>query len=437
MKLQIHLGLGLDGEAVAWEPSGNVQLAITGQSGQGKSYKLCDMMLQLSTQGVHTIILDGSGEYGPDASGKPVAWPPPGTRFLDISSPELPVGTFFPWAMPSGKMESMEQCARRAAGTLKQLFHLGGNQYFYLKKICASCLADSQELSFSRIMEFLEETAQLAQATGECTPEESAELKLAISLLPKLDVLSDFPDTNPHWFQPFTTPGTTVIDIQDVLDPYLLKTILEILLGNLWTQKVHSHTGCPLVLVFDECQDLNFQSGSNGLLAVVADNQCRYSAKIRQGIVVDSDPLRFFGGEHPFCIDVLRVRKDRHKDNDLLHLTGERIHHVKGLSGEVHLHLLGDDGIEMQRFLIFLAPLGIVFTVLPVRIELQLPVPAELGIPVPEHHQGHILLGGHLLVYGFIVGHLIAEVPATGGRILSVDSCSNAIIGDSLRKRIA
>ena len=177
--------------------------------------------------------------------------------------------------------------------------------------------------------------------------------------------------------------------------------------------------------------------GNNGLLAVVADNQCRYPAKIRQGIVVDSDPLRFFGGEHPFCIDVLRVRKDRHKDNDLLHLTGERIHHVKGLSGEVHLHLLSDDGIEMQRFLIFLAPLGIVFTVLPVRIELQLPVPAELGIPVPEHHQGHILLGGHLLVYSFIVGHLIAEVPATGGRILSVDSCSNAIIGDSLRKRIA
>ena len=81
---------------------------------------------------------------------------------------------------------------------------------------------------------------------------------------------------------------------------------------------------------------------------------------------------------------------------------------MKGLSGEVHLHLLGDDGIEMQRFLIFLAPLGIVFTVLPVRIELQLPVPAELGIPVPEHHQGHILLGGHLLVYGFIVGHLAA-----------------------------
>lgn len=92
--------------------------------------------------------------------------------------------------------------------------------------------------------------------------EESAEVKLAVSLLPKLDILSDFPATNPQWFSPFASPGTTVIDVQDVPDPYLLKTILEMLLGNLWTQKVRSRTGCPLVLVFDECQDLNFQAGS-------------------------------------------------------------------------------------------------------------------------------------------------------------------------------
>ena len=101
MNLQVYLGRGLDGDAVAWNPRGNAHLTITGQSGQGKSYKLCDMILQLSTQGVHTIILDGSGEYGRDAIGKPAAWPPRDARFLDISSPELPVGTFFPWAMPS------------------------------------------------------------------------------------------------------------------------------------------------------------------------------------------------------------------------------------------------------------------------------------------------------------------------------------------------
>ena len=261
MNLQVYLGRGLDGDAVAWNPRGNAHLTITGQSGQGKSYKLCDMILQLSTQGVHTIILDGSGEYGRDAIGKPAAWPPRDARFLDISSPELPVGTFFPWAMPSGKMESHEQYARRAAGTLKQLFHLGSNQYAFLKEVCSDCLAYHSELSFTRILGFLTEAAKLAWEPEDATPEESARARLASNLLLKLDLLSDFPHTNPRWFQPFNTPGTTVIDIQDVCDPYLLKTILEMLLGNLWTQKVRSHTGCPLVLVFDECQDLNFKPG--------------------------------------------------------------------------------------------------------------------------------------------------------------------------------
>lgn len=261
MNLQLRLGRGLDGNAVTWNPKGNAHLTITGQSGQGKSYKLCDMMLQLSTQGVHTIILDGSGEYGEDASGKPPAWPPQNARFLDISSPELPVGTFFPWAMPSGRMERTAQCARRAAGTLKQLFHLGDNQYSYLKSVCQDCLADSQELSFSQIMECLKDTAELAQASKEITPGQSTQAKLASSLLPKMDVLSDFPNTNSHWFDPFTAPGITIIDIQDVPDPYLLKNILEILLGNLWTQKIRNRSGCPLILVFDECQEMNFKPG--------------------------------------------------------------------------------------------------------------------------------------------------------------------------------
>ena len=57
--------------------------------------------------------------------------------------------------------------------------------------------------------------------------------------------------------------------------------------------------------------------GNDSLLAVVTDNQCRYPAKIRHGIVVDRNPLRLLGGNHPFCVDVLRVRKNGYEDNDL------------------------------------------------------------------------------------------------------------------------
>ncbi len=262
MDLRVELGRDLNGDPVVWNAHDNAHLTITGQCGQGKSYKMSSMILQLETQGIHTIILDGSGEYGKDAPGKPDAWPPEDARHLDTSSPELPIGTFFQWILPSGKPEDRSQCARRAAGTLKQLFNLGPNQYAYLKEVCYKCLLYSNELSFADIMEHLMSIAASSIDPEEGTPEEAREAKLAASLLPKLDVLEDFPKTNSDWFHAFTKPGTTIIDIQDIYDPYLLKTILEIMLGNLWTHKIRSKSECPLLLVFDECQDLNFKPGS-------------------------------------------------------------------------------------------------------------------------------------------------------------------------------
>ena len=105
---------------------------------------------------------------------------------------------------------------------------------------------------------------------------------------------------------------------------------------------------------------------NDSLLAIVADDQRRYTTKIRQSIVVYSDPLRFLGGEHSFCVNVLGIRKNSYEDNDLQNLTGEWIHHAEGLSGEVHFHLLTNDGVEVQRLFVFLTPLGIVFAKLPI-----------------------------------------------------------------------
>lgn len=57
--------------------------------------------------------------------------------------------------------------------------------------------------------------------------------------------------------------------------------------------------------------------GNNGLFAVIADNQRRNTSKILQRAVVDLDPLRFLGRDHPFGVDVLRIRKDGDKDDNL------------------------------------------------------------------------------------------------------------------------
>ena len=56
--------------------------------------------------------------------------------------------------------------------------------------------------------------------------------------------------------------------------------------------------------------------GSNGLLAVIAYDNGRYTAKVVQCMVVDLNPLGFTGGDHPFCIDILRIGQNCYKHNN-------------------------------------------------------------------------------------------------------------------------
>ena len=116
----------------------------------------------------------------------------------------------------------------------------------------------------------------------------------------------------------------------------------------------------------------------DGLLAVVADDKRRNAAEIPERIVVNGDPLRLLGENHPFRIDKLRIRQHGYKDDDLHELAGEMIYHLKGLPGEIHLHLLSDDSVEVKRLLVFLAPLGVFLTELAVGIELQPTITASL-----------------------------------------------------------
>ena len=84
-------------------------------------------------------------------------------------------------------------------------------------------------------------------------------------------------------------------------------------------------------------------------------------------------------------------------DNVTLNLSGKSYDmnaetgNLKGLSCEVDLHLLADDGVEVKRFLVFLAPLGVILAELAVRIELQPTVATSLRIPVPENDECHVL----------------------------------------------
>ncbi len=91
----------------------------------------------------------------------------------------------------------------------------------------------------------------------------------------------------------------------------------------------------------------------------------------------------------------------------------------------------------MERFLVFLAPLGIILAELSIRVKLRAAVSAFPGVPIPENDERHVLAGRRSPGYGFILRQIIAEIPADGGRIFPVDRGGYAVVSDSLGKRIA
>ena len=86
----------------------------------------------------------------------------------------------------------------------------------------------------------------------------------------------------------------------------------------------------------------------DGLFAVVTDNERRNTFEIRKSMVVDLDPFCFFCGEHPFRVDVLRIRKYRHENNDRIEFSGQAVGHFESLPGEVDLDLFTDDCVPVQ-----------------------------------------------------------------------------------------
>lgn len=87
----------------------------------------------------------------------------------------------------------------------------------------------------------------------------------------------------------------------------------------------------------------------------------------------------------------------------------------------------------MRGFLVLHAPLSVILTELPVRVELDTTVTPLLGIAISQHHQSHILPGRHFFLHGLVVRNLVAEIPPTGDGTISVNQRCNPVIGNTLR----
>lgn len=128
-----------------------------------------------------------------------------------------------------------------------------------------------------------------------------------------------------------------------------------------------------LGIIFIQFRDDPVFVRNDRLLAVVADNQRRNSAKILKSMVVHRDPLRLPRGGHSLCIDVLEVWQNGNEYHDILQFPGKMVRNLECLPHKVHFHLLPRNSSKMCGFYILLTPPGIELAELAVLVGLTYP----------------------------------------------------------------
>ena len=247
MNYTLTLGNRPDGSPIAWKDAPNSNIAISGMSGQGKTFLICQISQQLAKQGVHCVHIDIAGELGDQ--GKPAGWPPAGTRYLSVCSKAVPVTTFHLESIGNGQQENPTFAACRIAGILKDALRLGPVQAGYLAACLESEFSCGQEVDLASITERIEMNAE-------------ENIRAAVALQGRFLGFKPFPKASPDCYAAYGTPGVTVINAQEITLSSLRKPVSELIMANLWSYKTRHPKSCPLVFFLDECQNLRFDADS-------------------------------------------------------------------------------------------------------------------------------------------------------------------------------
>ena len=229
------LGNTKSGKPLFWENMENPHAAVTGRSGSGKSYFVKRMVVQAVQQGALVLVLDYSGDFcGYD--------PPEDLPFqcVDVLSPEFRVN-------PLVGAPTADACAQQLLSLLHSVFRMGVRSMAALLKTARDYLA----LDSTPTLAGLRTYATMIQDSGRGLVAALEPVELLESLLhPGSEAIS----------LNLSEPGLTVLDLTGLLDPNMVKIVVELILRCVWNQRTASAT--PLILVMDECQSISWGQSS-------------------------------------------------------------------------------------------------------------------------------------------------------------------------------
>lgn len=76
------------------------------------------------------------------------------------------------------------------------------------------------------------------------------------------DLARFFPCSKEDYDWKLTQPGITILRFDTIPDRATQALITELLLADLWAQKIQAPETCPIVVLLDECQRFSFQETS-------------------------------------------------------------------------------------------------------------------------------------------------------------------------------
>ena len=239
--MKLILGHSLDETSIIFTGEPNNHLFVSGISGSGKSYCLQRLAEQAVAKQARVIVFDYTGDYRSYVS--PEGFP---FQHIDVCSPEFQVN---PLAAVPGI-----SCSTRTQRLIDVLCtahpRLGTRTRLELIKHVPDYLDTCPNASISGLIQYLQMLpitkgiqdscallAPLGMLTGGCGA--------AISL--DLD-----------------SPGLVVLDFFQIEAGWLRRFLVDVILRAIWDQRVHSdhHIQQPLILLLDECQDLDWREDS-------------------------------------------------------------------------------------------------------------------------------------------------------------------------------
>lgn len=242
MDFMLSFGTSRMGTPLTWAATSNSHLYASGQSGRGKSCFLKHCIAQLPRQGVRCIVFDYAGDlYPSDVS----------CDCLDVRT-QIGIDPFRPLLLGQNCREQPYDTAARLAETILSIGGTRGTlQQVYLRNALKDYIERGEANSgmFGLIAQ-VQNAPELAKAMA--------------PTLPRLQDLSNLlPPVSQTFSWPLEYPGITVLRFDTLPNPSAQTMLTQFLLFDLWSEKVNrSESGCPIVVVLDECQRFRFTENS-------------------------------------------------------------------------------------------------------------------------------------------------------------------------------